>query len=164
MPSEGAAKGADRRHDLHLDELKVGDRFEGGGYTVTEADIIGFALKYDPQPFHLDVEAAKKTPFGGLIASGFQTLALGFRVLYACGWMTSANLGGIGIDELRWVRPVRPGDTLRTVTIVKEITPSKSKPDRGVLKHEVIVRNQRDEPVMTGTFIIVVKRRRAATV
>jgi acyl dehydratase len=158
MPSDGDA----RRYDVHLDDLKIGDRFESGGYTLTEADIIGFAFKYDPQPFHIDVEAAKGPPFGGLVASGFQTLALGFRVLHATGWLTSANLGGVGIDALRWLKPVRPGDTLRTVTIVKEITPSKSKPDRGVLKHEVIVFNQRDEQVMTGTFVIVAKRRRDA--
>lgn len=157
MPSEIPA----RRYDLHLDDLKVGDRFESGGYTLTEADIIDFALKYDPQPFHIDVEAAKKTPYEGLIASGFQTLALGFRVLYATGWLTSANLGGIGIDELRWLKPVRPGDTLRTATIVKEIVPSRSKPDRGVLKHDVIVTNQRGETVLTAIFIIVAKRRRA---
>jgi acyl dehydratase len=150
------------RTDHYLDDLRVGDRFESPGYTLTEADIIGFALKYDPQPFHLDVEAAKATPFGGLIASGFQTLALGFRVLHQTGWMTTANLGGIGIDELRWLRPVRPGDTLRTTTIIKEVTPSKSKPDRGVLKHDVIVRNQRGDDVMTGTFVILVKRRGAA--
>ena len=157
MPSESSA----RRHDLYLDDLKVGDRFEGAsGYTVTEADIIGFALQYDPQPFHIDVEAAKKTHFGGLIASGIQTLAAGFRALYTSGVITSANLGGIGIDELRWLKPVRPGDTLRTVTIIKEITPSKSKPDRGVLKHDVIINNQRGETVVTGTFVIILKRRR----
>lgn len=157
MPSDLPA----RRHDLYLDEFKVGDRFESGGYTVTEADIIGFALQYDPQPFHIDVEAAKATPFQGLIASGFHTLAIGFRVLYATGWLTSANMGGIGIDELRWLKPVRPGDTLRTTTIIKEITPSTSKPDRGVLKHDVIVANQRGETVLTGTFVIIARRRRA---
>ena len=157
MPSERS----DRRHDLYLDDLTVGDRFESPfGYTVTEADIVSFALQYDPQPFHIDAEAAKQTPFGGLIASGFQTLAAGFRALYSSGVITSANLGGIGIDELRWLKPVRPGDTLRTVTIVKEIAPSKSKPDRGVLKHEVIVTNQRGEAVVTGTFVILMKRKR----
>jgi acyl dehydratase len=158
MPSERGG-----RHDLYLDELKIGDRFESPtGYTVTEADIIGFALQYDPQPFHIDAEAAKRTPFGGLIASGFQTLAAGFRALYSSGAISSANLGGIGIDELRWLKPVRPGDTLRTATIVKEIAPSKSKPDRGVLKHDVIVTNQRGETVLTGTFVILMKRQRDA--
>jgi len=155
MPSERP------RHDLYLDDLKIGDRFESAsGYTVTEADIIGFALQYDPQPFHIDAEAAKQTPFGGLIASGFQTLAAGFRALYSTGVITSANLGGIGIDELRWLKPVRPGDTLRTATVIKEIVPSKSKPDRGVLKHDVIVSNQRGEVVLTGTFVILMKRKR----
>ena len=159
MPSEGGTS----RRDLYLDDLKIGDRFESAvGYTVTEADIIGFALRYDPQPFHIDAEAAKQTPFGGLIASGFQTLAAGFRALYSSGAISSANLGGIGIDELRWLKPVRPGDTLRTATIVKEIVPSKSKPDRGVLKHDVIVSNQRGETVLTGTFVILMKRRRDA--
>ena len=158
MPSEPPAR---RRPDLYLDDFKLGDRFEGAsGYTVTEADIIGFALQYDPQPFHIDVEAAKKTHFGGLIASGFQTLAAGFRALYTSGCITSANLGGVGIDELRWLKPVRPGDTLRTVTIIKEIVPSQSKPDRGVLKHDVIISNQRGETVLTGTFVIILKRRR----
>jgi acyl dehydratase len=155
MPSERL------RHDLYLDDLKIGDRFESAsGYTVTEADIVSFALQYDPQPFHIDVEAAKQTPFGGLIASGFQTLAAGFRALYSTGVITSANLGGIGIDDLRWLKPVRPGDTLRTATVIKEIMPSKSKPDRGVLKHDVIVSNQRGEVVLTGTFVILMKRRR----
>lgn len=163
MPSEQTpAEPRERRHDLYLDELKVGDRFESGGYTVTESDIIDFALRYDPQPFHLDVEGAKATPFQGLVASGFHTLAIGFRVLYATGWLTSANLGGIGIDELRWLKPVRPGDTLRSTTIIKEITPSKSKPDRGVLKHDVIVTNQRGETVLTGTFVVIVRRRRGS--
>jgi acyl dehydratase len=162
MPSDRTA--SDRgppRQDYYLDELKVGDRFESGGYTLTEADIIEFAAKYDPQPFHIDIEAAKKTPYGGLIASGFQTLAIGFRVMYAIGFLKSANLGGIGIDELRWLKPVRPGDTLRTITEVKEITPSTSKPDRGVMKHSVTVYNQRDEVVLTALFVIIVKRRRS---
>jgi acyl dehydratase len=151
------------RVDFYLDELKVGDRFESDGYTLTEADVIGFARNYDPQPFHLDVEAAKQTVHGGLIASGFQTLAVGFRMLYQTGFITGANLGGIGIDELRWVKPVRPGDTLRSTGEMLELTPSKSKPDRGVAKYLFSVLNQRDEPVLTGTFIIVLKRRRDAT-
>lgn len=147
------------RVDFYLDELKVGDRFESDGYTLTEADVIGFARNYDPQPFHLDVEAAKQTIHGGLIASGFQTLAVGFRMLYQTGFITSANLGGIGIDELRWLKPVRPGETLRSTGEMLELTPSKSKPDRGVAKYLFTVLNQRDEPVLTGTFIIVLKRR-----
>lgn len=152
-----------RETDNYLDDLKPGDRFESPtGYTLTEADIIGFALRYDPQAFHIDVEAAKQTHFEGLIASGFQTMALGFRVIYASGFITTANLGGIGMDEVRWLRPVRPGDTLRSACEIKEVVPSKSRPDRGTLKYALIVSNQRSEPVLTATVIIVIKRRRGA--
>ncbi len=147
------------RIDLHFDELKVGDRFESHGYTLTEADMIDFARNYDPQPFHLDVEAAKHTNHGGLIASGFQTLAVGFRMLYQTGFITSANLGGVGCDELRWPRAVRPGDTIRTVGEILELIPSKSKPDRGVVKYRFTVLNQKEEEVLTATFIIMVKRK-----
>lgn len=150
MPSEQTpAEPRERRHDLYLDELKVGDRFESGGYTVTESDIIDFALRYDPQPFHLDVEGAKATPFQGLVASGFHTLAIGFRVLYATGWLTSANLGGIGIDELRWLKPVRPGDTLSLRVTVEEARRSRSRPDRGMVRNYVEVLNQHGETVMS---------------
>ncbi len=149
-----------REVDNYLDDLKVGDRFETPtGCTLSEADIMGFAQRYDPQPFHIDTEAAKQTIHGGLIASGFQTLAAGFRILYGTSFITTANLGGIGIDELRWLRPVRPGDTLRSTAEITEVTPSKSKPDRGVVKYGLTVCNQKGEPVLTGTFIIVVKRR-----
>lgn len=147
--------------DNYLDDLKPGDRFVSpSGYTLTESDIIDFALRYDPQPFHIDVNAAKETAFGGLISSGFQTLAIGFRVIYSTGFITTANLGGAGVDDLRWLRPVRPGDTLRSTAEIKEVTPSKSKPDRGTVKYVLTVSNQHNEPVLIGTFVIVVKRRR----
>lgn len=146
--------------DNYLDDLKPGDRIESPtGYTLTEADIIDFALRYDPQPFHIDVEAAKRTHFEGLIASGFQTMALGFRVIYASGFITSANLGGIAMEEVRWLKPVRPGDTLRSVAEITEVTLSKSKPDRGTLKYRLSVTNQRGEAVFAGTVVIVMKRR-----
>lgn len=146
--------------DNYLDDLKVGDRIESPtGYTLTEADIIDFALRYDPQPFHIDVEAAKRTHFEGLIASGFQTMALGFRVIYASGFITSANLGGIAMEEVRWLKPVRPGDTLRSVAEITEVTPSQSKPDRGTLKYRLSVTNQRGEAVFSGIVVIVMKRR-----
>jgi acyl dehydratase len=146
--------------DNYLDDLKPGDRVESPtGYTLTEADIVDFALRYDPQPFHIDVEAAKRTHFEGLIASGFQTMALGFRVIYASGFITSANLGGIAMEEVRWLKPVRPGDTLRSVAEITEVTPSKSKPDRGTLKYLLSVTNQRGEAVFAGIVVIVMKRR-----
>jgi acyl dehydratase len=150
------------RQDYYLDELKIGDRFESGGFTFTESAIIDFAFAYDPQPFHIDVDAARKSNYGGLIASGFQTLAVAFRLLYQTGFIRSASLGGPGMDELRWLKPVYAGDTLRSVGEVKDIVPSKSKPDRGILKLHLTALNQKDEPVMTVTMIILVKRSRDA--
>jgi acyl dehydratase len=149
------------RGNLFLDDLKLGDRFASKGLTFTEAEIIGFARQWDPQPFHIDIEAARETHFGGLIASGFHTLAACFRMLYQTGFLIDANLGGPGIDELRWTRPVRPGDTLRTVAEVAEIVPSRSKSDRGLLKLRIEAFNQRDESVMTAMFLIMARRRPA---
>jgi len=146
--------------DRFFDDFAIGERFSTRGITLTESAIIDFATRYDPQPFHIDVEAAKASNYGGLIASGFQTLALGFRMVLETGVFRASSMGSPGFDELRWLKPVRPGDTLRTVTIIKEIQPSKSKPDRGVVKHDVIVTNQRGETVLTGTFVIILKRRR----
>lgn len=150
------------RANLFLDELEVGDRFESKGMTLSEADIVGFARSWDPQPFHIDAEAARRSHFGGLIASGFQTVAVAFRLLYQTGFMVDANLGGPGMDELRWLKPVRPGDTLRASAVVKEITPSRSKPDRGVLKMALEARNQSGDVVMTATLVIIALRRRGA--
>jgi len=150
------------RQDYYLDELKAGDRFESVGFTFTESAIIDFAFAYDPQPFHIDVDAASKSNYGGLIASGFQTLAVAFRLLYQTGFLKSASLGGPGMDELRWLKPVYAGDTLRSVGEVREIVPSKSKPDRGILKLHLTAINQKDEAVMTVTMIILVKRSRNA--
>lgn len=148
------------RQDYYLDELKTGDRFESGGFTFSESAIIDFAFAYDPQPFHIDVDAARKSNYGGLIASGFQTLAVAFRLLYQTGFLKTASLGGPGMDELRWLKPVYAGDTLRSVGEVKDIVPSKSKPDRGILKLFLTALNQKDEAVMSVTMIILVKRSR----
>jgi acyl dehydratase len=147
--------------DFYLDDFKAGDRFEStSGYTFTDADIIQFAHRYDPQTFHLDAESAKKSIFGGLIASGFQTLAATFRLVHSIGFL-SHNMGGPGIDELRWLKPVRPGDTLRAVVEIVEVVPSKSKPDRGALKYRVAAVNQRGETVMTVIITSLVLRRPA---
>jgi acyl dehydratase len=151
------------QRDLYFDDFKVGDQFHSRGVTVTEAQIVEFGLLYDPQPLHIDIEAAKESIYGGLIASGFQTLALSFRMLYQIGFLTAASLGGPGLDELRWLKPVRPGDTLRVRGEVKEAKASKSKPDRGVIRMAVTAVNQRDEPVLTATFIMFAKKRAPAS-
>lgn len=143
----------------YLDDLKEGQRFKTAGLTLTEAEIIDFAWRYDPQPFHLDVGAAQKSPYGGLIASGFQSLALCFRLFIQTGILAESSLGSPGIDELRWLAPVRPGDTLHGVVDVLEIRPSKSKPDRGIARLKYQATNQRDEVVLSFIVNHLLRRR-----
>jgi acyl dehydratase len=145
--------------DRYFDDFKVGERFRSKGVTLTEAEIINFALAYDPQPFHLDAVAAAQLPFGGLIASGLQTFALGWRMFLQEGAFSACSLGSPGIDELRWTAPVKPADTLRTDAEVTETRQSGSKPDRGMLKMAYRITNQRGETVLTMTIVHILKRR-----
>jgi acyl dehydratase len=147
--------------DLYFEDFAPGDEFHTPGVTLTEAEIIDFALRFDPQPFHLDAEAARATIFGGLIASGFHTAALTFRLFLQTNALAAASLGSPGIDELRWLRPVRPGDTIRAVVQVVEARPSTSKPDRGVVTVKYTTVNQRGEPVLTMLSRQLVRRRPA---
>ena len=144
---------------LYFDDFEPGQQFHSKGATITESQILDFALLYDPQPFHLDKRAAEEGPFNGLIASGFQTLALAFRLFYQANVINACSMGSPGFDALRWVRPVRPGDTLRVAATVKEMRPSKSKPDRGTLLMDYEVLNQLDEAVMTFTAIHILARK-----
>lgn len=146
---------------MYLEDFKVGDEFTSSGITITDAQIIDFALKFDPQPFHVDATAAAAGPFGGLIASGFHTMALSFRLFWQTGVFGDASLGSPGFDELRWLKPVRPGDTLHVVTKVLEVRRSTSKPDRGSVKIGYTTMNQRGEPVMTLVAIQLIKARPA---
>jgi len=143
----------------YFDDFAVGEQFRSRGVTLSEAAILDFALKYDPQRFHLDVEAARETPYGGLIASGFQTLVLAFRMFLQLGEFDHASVGSPGMDELRWLAPVRPGDTLRTFAEILEKTPSRSKPDRGSMVLGFRVVTQRDETVMTFRTTVILLRR-----
>lgn len=143
----------------YLDDLQVGQTFKTSGLTLTEADIIGFALKYDPQPFHIDVVAAAKSPYGGLIASGFQTLAFCFRLFIQNGIFLESSIGSPGIDELRWLAPVRPGDTLCSEVCVLEVRPSASKPDRGIARLKYQATNQHGDAVVSFVVNHLLKRR-----
>jgi acyl dehydratase len=143
----------------YFDDFSPGDRFVSKGVTFTEADIISFALRYDPQPFHIDVEAAAQSPYGGLIASGFHTLSQSFRMMLQEGVFSESSMGSPGMDELRWLAPVRPGDTLRMEGEVAEVRPSSSKPDRGILKMDYRAVNQRGETVMTLKVMHLLRRR-----
>ena len=147
-------------HGLYFDDFKVGDRFTTAGYTFTEAAIIDFAFQYDPQPFHLDVEAARNSVFGGLVASGFHTLSVCFRLIYQQGVFATANMGGRGLDELRWTRAVRPGDTIHVEMEVLEVTPS-SRPDRGNMRMAFAAKTAAGETVMTAVLMPVLARRPA---
>lgn len=145
--------------ERYFDDFAVGERFLTPGVTLTESLIIGFALTYDPQPFHIDVEAARQSHYGGLIASGFHTLALGFRLVLETGIFRAASMGSPGFDELRWLKPVRPGDTLSVELEVKEKMPSRSKPDRGILRIAYRIKNQKDETVLTFLAMQLLKRK-----
>ncbi|MBM3217792.1 MAG: MaoC family dehydratase [Candidatus Rokubacteria bacterium] len=144
---------------MYLDDFKAGDEFHSAGITVTEAQIIDFALRFDPQPIHLDVTAAVAGPFGGLIASGFHTAALTFRLFWQTGTLGAESLGSPGLEELRWLKPVRPGDTLRVVAKVVEVRRSTSKPDRGVVRMAYTTLNQHGDAVMTLVGNQLVKAR-----
>jgi acyl dehydratase len=142
---------------LYLEELSIGQRFTSSALTVTEAEIKDFAAKFDPQPFHLDDDAAKLTLFGGLAASGWHTAALTMRMLVEGGAPLAGGIIGGG-GEISWPRPTRPGDTLHVEAEVVEIIPSKSKPDRGMVLFRSETKNQKGETVQVSTMKLVVPR------
>jgi len=146
--------------DRYFEDYVPGSVFEFGDAPVTEADIIDFARRYDPQYIHTDPEAAAHGPFGGLIASGWQTAGLMMR-LFVDNFLSSvASVASPGIDEIRWTRPVKPGDILRIRVTVVETVPSRSKPDRGMVRTHIEVLNQNSEAVMTLKAMNILRRRR----
>lgn len=144
---------------LWFEDFAPGQSFETRGATLSEAQILDFAMAWDPQPFHLDRAAAEASPYGGLIASGWQTLLVSFRLILATGLFDAASLGSPGVEALRWLKPVRPGDTLRARGEVLETRPSRSKQDRGsaIIAYETL--NQRDEVVMDWRCTHLLRRR-----
>jgi len=134
---------------LYFEDFPAGRVDESAPRTITLEEMLEFARKYDPQPFHLDEEAARKTIFGGLIGSGWLTVSVMMRLLWDTMLKDVMSLGSPGSDEIRWLKPVRPGDTLRARFTVVEAIASRSKPDRGVVKTFTEILNQHDEVVMT---------------
>jgi acyl dehydratase len=132
----------------YFEDYPVGRVFEGGSYPVSEAEILEFARRYDPQAMHIDKKAAAAGQFGGLIASGWHTGAIMMRLLTEA-FVPPGNLASPGLDELRWVLPVRPGDTLSLRVTVTDARRSRSKPDQGIVKSLVEVLNQKGETVMS---------------
>ena len=135
---------------IYYEDLEVGTTSKFGRYDVNRDEVIEFAQKYDPQPFHLDDEAAAQTHFGRLSASGWHTCAMTMAMLVE-NMKTSrqAGLGSPGMDNLRWVKPVYPGDQLRVETTIIEKRRSKNRPEMGLFKSDLVIFNQNDEPVMT---------------
>jgi acyl dehydratase len=145
---------------LYFEDLEPGTKSAFGRYEVTREEVLEFAQKYDPQPFHLSDEEAAKTHFGRLAASGWHTCAMMMRMLVEnMSAIQQAGLGSPGLDELRWLKPVYPGDTLRIETEVIDKTPSRSKPDLGSFRTRATIFNQGDVPVMTVVSIGLIRRR-----
>jgi acyl dehydratase len=142
-----------------FDDFALGDKFSTAATEITEAMIVDFARAYDPQPFHIDPVAAKQSIYGGLIASGFQTLALGFRLVWDTGVLARSSLGSPGFDELRWLKPVRAGDRLQVEAEVIGVVPSRSKPDRGIVRIAYRYLNQDGEPVLSCAMMHLLRRR-----
>jgi len=142
-----------------FEDYLVGATYEFGSIAVEEQEVIAFARRFDPQPFHVDPEAARQSPFGGLIASGWHTASLMMR-LFADHYLAPASsLASPGIDELRWLKPVRPGDELAARVTILEANRSRSKPDRGIIRSYVEVLNQQREVVMSLKAINLVRCR-----
>ena len=134
---------------LYLEDFPAGKVITHQGPTVTEAAIIEYASQYDPQYFHTDPEAAKNSIYGGLIASGWHTMSLTMRMLCDSYILHAASMGSPGVDQVRWHKPVRPGDTLSLKVTVTETTRSRSKPDRGIIRSTTETLNQHGEVVMS---------------
>ncbi len=147
---------------IYFEDIEVGAETEFGSYDVTREEVLEFARKYDPQPFHLSDEAAARTHFGRLAASGWHTAAMTMAVIVrSFETRPQAGLGSPGVDELRWLKPVFPGDTITVRGRIVEKTPSRSKPEIGTFRTETTVTNQDDVPVMRFTSIVLIRRRPA---
>jgi acyl dehydratase len=143
----------------YLEDFLPGQKFGSGRLQVERDRIKSFAAEFDPQPFHLDEEAARNSLFGGLAASGWHTAALTMRLLVDSELKPAGGILGAGFDEFRWPRPVRPGDELYLESEVLEVRPSKSRPDQGVIKVKTTTLNQNSEPVQISVGNLIVPRR-----
>src|SRR5262249_28666553 len=143
---------------LYLEDFHVGQRFVSATHAMETEGIKAFARQFDPQPFHLDEEAARQSLFGGLVASGWHTAAISMRLQVESGLPIAGGMIGIG-GEMSWPRPTRPGDILKVVSEVEEVMPSRSRPDRGTIRVRSETRNQRDEVVQILTARLLVPPR-----
>ncbi len=142
-----------------FEDYVEGSVYEFGSVKVEKKEIIEFARRYDPQPFHVDPDAARATKFGGIVASGWHTAGMAMRLLVENYLPRGSSLGSPGVDQLRWHKPVRPGDSLSVRVMIAETKPSESKPDRGLVRSFVEVMNQRSEVVTSWRGMMVLLRR-----
>ena len=147
--------------DLFFEDFAVGQRYETEAVAVTEAEIIGFARQFDPQYFHLDPEAAAKSSFGGLVASGLHTLSLTMRLFFELNLWERAIIGSPGLEHVRFLMPLRPGDTIRSTVEISAVKRSRSKPDSGVISTAHRALNQHDQVIFTMTCLHMVRARSA---
>lgn len=145
--------------ERYLEDIEVGQTFRSGRIRIEAEHIKGFATQFDPQPFHLDEGTAVGSRFGGLIASGWHTAAITMRLLVDGDLNLAGGLVGAGFDELRWPRPVRPGDELRAESEVLEVRASRSRPEQGLVRVRITTLNQADEPVQVFVANLIVPRR-----
>jgi acyl dehydratase len=148
--------------ERYLEDFAVGQTFGSGRLRIEGERALAFAAEFDPQPFHLDEAAARRSIFGGLTASGWHTAAVTMRLLVETELKPAGGLIGAGLDECRWPRPVRPGDELRVECEVIEVRPSKSRPAQGLIKLRTTTLNQHDEAVLVYVVNMVVQRRTEA--
>jgi acyl dehydratase len=142
-----------------FEDYSAGRVYEFGAITVSEPEIVDFARQYDPQYFHIDPAKAATSEFGGIIASGWHTIGLAMR-LYVDHYLSHiASLASPGVDEIRWPNPLRPGDTVRIRVTILEARPSRSKPDRGIVRARVEAINQREELVLSMIVVSILRRR-----
>ncbi|UCH47238.1 MAG: MaoC family dehydratase [Betaproteobacteria bacterium] len=149
--------------NTYWEDFKTGERDNIGSVVVDKHEVIQFASRYDPQPFHVDEAAAERSIYGGLIASGWHTCAMVMRLMCDSYLLDSASLGSPGIENVRWLRPVRPGDTLTAYRTIEETRVSASRPDRGIVRSLWEVENQKDELVLTMSGIQFFLRRNPET-
>jgi acyl dehydratase len=154
---------AQQIEERFFEDLEIGQKFHSGTEEVTAERIKSFAAEFDPQPFHLDDDAARPSLFRGLAASGWHTAALTMRLLVDSDLRPAGGTIGAGGEDLRWPQPVRPGDVLHIEAEVVEKRPSRSRPELGIVKIRLTTFNQRGEPVQFSTPVLMVRRRPAAT-
>lgn len=142
----------------YLEDFTPGEVIELGSKTVSEEEILAFAREFDPQPFHVDPERARDSIYGGIIASGWHTIAIFMRLAVDGFFNDTISMGSPGVNEVRWLRPVRPGDTLRARLTMIELTPSRSRPDRGTMRSLAEVFNGQDERVLSMDVLGIVGR------